>query len=407
VDVVINIEMFYTYKARDKHGQTVKGEVEAADPKGAIASLRESGVFVSVIKPKSHKKNFLTDLFKKTALKDRIIFTQQLGIMIRSGLSVVGALEALSEQTGNKTFAEDINQVISDVKGGMALSDAFAKHERSFDSIYVNTVRSGEKTGKLDEVLLRLTVQLEKDYDLNKKIRGAMVYPAFIMIALIAVMVLVLIFIIPQLKLIFDETGVPLPALTRAVIALSEFLQAYVLYVVIGAIGIYFGFRALVRTPSGRLIFDKFKLKIPVFGNLLIKTYMAKFSRTFAGLSAAGLPLLEIFKTTQDVVPNLVYQNAIANMAKKVESGEPISKVIRDYDLFPKMMAQLASVGEKSGSIDEVFDSMANFFDKEVENITSNLSTLLEPMLMVVMGGGVGLLIVSVLQPIYGLVNAI
>lgn len=399
--------MFYTYQARDKHGETVKGEIEASDPKGAISSLRESGVFVSSIKAKSKKQNFLSDLFSKTALKDRIIFTQQLGIMIRSGLSVVGALEALAEQTGNKTFAEDINQIISDVKGGMALSDAMSKHPRSFDSIYINTVKSGEKAGKLDEVLLRLTTQLEKDYSLNHKIKGAMVYPAFIMIALVAVMVLVLIYIIPQLKVIFDETGVPLPALTRGVIALSEFLQKNILYVLAGAIALFFGFRYVAKTPAGREVFDKIKLKIPVFGNLLVKTYMAKFSRTFAGLSAAGLPLLEIFKTTQDVVPNVIYQNEIANMAKKVEVGEPISKVIRDSKLFPKMMAQLAGVGEKSGSIDEVFDSMANFFDKEVDNITSNLSTLLEPMLMVIMGGGIGLLIVSVLQPIYGLVNAL
>ena len=399
--------MHFKYKARNSDGELIKGELEAADDTTATSVLREKGLYVSSISKVSESKLPQIPFLNKTSLKDKIIFTQQLGIMIKSGLSVVDALKALSTETTNKRFTEEITDVISDVKGGMPLSEAFSKHPRTFDPVYINTIRSGEKSGKLDDVLKRLSTQLEKDYVLSTKLRGAMVYPAFVLTALIIVMVLVMIVIIPQLTVIFEDVGVPLPILTRIVISLSKFMQKYILFIIIAVIGIAALLQYYGKTPTGRRLFDTIKLKIPVFGKLMKKSYMAKFTRTFAGLSAAGLPLLDIFKTSKEVINNSIYQEAIAEMEKKIELGESISNVIKNSPLFPGMVGQLASVGEKSGSIDLVFDSMANFFDKEVDNMTTNLSTLLEPILMVIMGIGIGLLIVSVLQPIYGLVNAL
>lgn len=399
--------MRFKYHARNTDGEVVNGKIEATDEASAILSLRENNLYVSKISLENERKGIGSLLIGKTGLKDRIIITQQMAVMIKSGLSVVDALDALKNEVSNKRFAKEIAEIISDVKGGAQLSDAMAKFPDSFSEVYVNTIKSGEKSGKLDSVLSGLAVQLEKDYDITSKLKGAMTYPIFVLVALVIVMVVVLIVIIPQLKSIFDEVDAPLPPLTRGVIALSEFLKNYIIWIVIGIALFYVALKYFGKTKEGRHLFDAMKLKIPIIGTLLKKTYMAKFTRTFAGLTAAGLPLLDIFQTSKNVVGNVLYEDEIEKMSKRVEVGEPISKVLKDSKLFPSMIGQLASVGEKSGSMDQVFESMANFFDKEVENITNNLSTLLEPVLMVIMGVGIGLIIVSVLQPIYGLVNVI
>ena len=399
--------MHFFYKARNNEGELVKGEVEAGDEAGAISSLRQNDLFVISINVKTENKLSGLVFWNKTPLKDKIVFTQQLGIMIKSGLSVVEALKALAGETSNKKFSTEINDVISDVKGGTPLSEAMDKYPTTFSVVYINTIRSGEKSGKLEEVLGRLATQLEKDYELTSKIRGALIYPAFILVALIAVAILVLVGIIPQLKVIFDEMDVPLPVTTRVIISLSMFLKNYLVYIIVGVIILIVVVQLWSKTASGRYFIDTVKLKIPVLGNLTKKSYMAKFCRTFAGLSASGLPLLDIFRTSKDVINNIIYQDAIEEMTKKVEVGEPVSKVIKDCRLFPAMVGQLASVGERSGSMDVVFTSLANFYDREVDDMAANLSRLLEPILMAVMGVGVGILIISVVQPIYGLVNVI
>ena len=319
--------MRFFYKARNNEGDLAKGEIEAGDEAGAISSLRQNDLFVISINVKTENKLSGLIFWNKTPLKDKIIFTQQLGIMIKSGLSVVEALKALAGETSNKKFATEINDVISDVKGGTPLSEAMAKHPTTFSIVYINTIRSGEQSGKLEEVLGRLATQLEKDYELTSKIRGALIYPAFILVALVAVAILVLIGVIPQLKIIFDEMDVPLPLTTRVIISLAMFLKSYIIYIIIGVIILVVAVQFWAKTHSGRYIIDTIKLKIPVLGNLTKKSYMAKFSRTFAGLSASGLPLLDIFRTSKDVINNVIYQDAIEEMTKKVEVGEPVSKL--------------------------------------------------------------------------------
>lgn len=399
--------MRFKYHARSTDGEKVKGEIESADEAGAISALRENKLFVSQISSENQKSSIFNFFTGKTSLKDRIILTQQLAVMIKSGISVIDAMDALKNEISNKKFAREIGEIINDVKGGTQLSDAMAKFPDSFSEVYVNTVKSGEKSGKLDSVLDGLTIQLEKDYEISSKLRGAMTYPIFVLVTLVVVMAVVLIVIIPQLKSIFDEVDAPLPALTRGVIALSEFLKNNIIWIVVGIFLIGIALRYFAKTQEGRRVFDYIKIRIPVIGTLLKKTYMAKFTRTFAGLTAAGLPLLDIFDTTKKVVGNVYYEDEIEKMARKVEVGQSVSRVLKESEIFPKMIGHLAAVGEKSGSMDKVFESLANFFDKEVENITNNLSTMLEPVLMVVMGIGIGLVIMSVLQPIYGLVNVL
>lgn len=398
--------MQFTYKAKNAKGAITKGVVEGNDSASASLALREQGLYITEIK--SFKKTGLSLAFnQKVQLKDKIIFTQQLAIMLKSGLSIIDALEALKEETTNKYFAGEIDKIILDTKGGLSFSQSLSKHPKIFDDIFVNMVKSGEESGKIELTLNRVAHQMQKDYELKRKIKGALAYPAFVLIALVAVLILVIVVIIPQLKLIFDDAGIPLPALTRAIIAVSFFLKSYGLYLlaflVISAIFV----NRFAKTASGRLAFDQMKLKIPVIGQLLKKTYISRFTRTFASLTASGLPLVEVFEVTSKVAGNVIYEKEIADMAEKIKSGHSISSTLKESEIIPKMVGQLSAVGEKSGNVDEVFDTLADFFDRDIDAMTSNLSTMLEPVLMVIMGVGIGLIIVSVLQPIYGLVNAI
>ncbi|MCL5410680.1 MAG: type II secretion system F family protein [Patescibacteria group bacterium] len=398
--------MQFIYKAKDNKGNASKGTIEADEASSASLSLREKGLYVTEIKSQSRERLPL-HFGKKVQIKDKIIFTQELGIMLKSGLSIIDALESLKEETTNRYFEGEISKIIFDTRGGAPFSKALSKHPDIFDDIYVNMVKSGEESGKIEVVLNRLAIQMQKDYELTRKIKGALAYPAFVMVALVGVLALVMIVIIPQLKLIFDDAGVPLPILTRVIIKMSFILKNYGIYILAVLIALVISVMQFNKTPSGRLTLDKLKMRIPVIGSLLKKTYVSRFTRTFAALTSSGLPLVEVFEVSSKVVGNVVYQEEIAKMAEKVKSGHSISSTLKASELMPKMIGQLSAVGEKSGNVDEVFDTLADFFDRDIDSMTANLSTMLEPVLMVVMGVGIGIIIVSVLQPIYGLVNAI
>lgn len=399
--------MQYQYTVKNSDGKELKGVIDAPSEKDAISLLKEKNFFITKIESKQEELSALKLFQKKISLKDKILFTKQLAIMIRSGLSILEALKSLSEESGEKDLNIVISKVIVNVEGGAPFSEALAKHPSVFNETYINMIRSGEKSGQLDLVLERLAAQQEKDYELVRKIKGALSYPVFVMIAMVVVICLVIVLVIPQLKVVFDDAGVSLPALTKGLIALSFFLKDYGIYVAILLLGAAFALYSWRKTEGGRFFFDKFIVNIPVFGMLIKKTYMARFTRTFSALTSSGLPLLEVFKSSGAVLGNVVYKKEIDLLSKKVENGESISSVFKKSKIFPSMIGQLAAVGEKSGKIDEVFENMADFYDKDVDNAASTLSTMLEPILMVVMGIGIGLVIISVLQPIYGLVNAI
>ena len=399
--------MLFAYKVKDKTGRTIKGTTEAHDIAEAGQSLRDQNLFTIDLRPANTNFNLANIFKKKVSIKDKIIFTKQLGVMTRSGLSLIEALEALEKECENENFAKQIKKMVSDIKGGAPLSKAMENHKDTFNDIYVNMIKSGEKSGKVEMVLDRLAAQLEKDYDLNRKIKGALSYPIFILLALVVVAVLVLTYIIPQLTLIFEDAGVELPAITRFIIALSASLKNYGVYYLLVIAVIVISVMQFKKTKAGISFYDGLITRIPVFGTLLKKTYMARFTRNFAALSSSGLPLIEVFKITADTIGNVHYKKEIDEMAYKVKSGKSISSSIKESELFPPMVGQLSSVGEKSGSVDEVFDTLADFYDKDIDNITSNFSALLEPVIMLVLGAGVGFLVIAVLQPIYGLVNAI
>jgi len=266
---------------------------------------------------------------------------------------------------------------------------------------------SGEKSGKLDDSLQRLAEQLQKDYDLISKIKTAVSYPIVIVIALVGVMALMLIFVVPKLKKIFDEMGVQLPLITRIILGLSNFAVHFWYIVIVVIAGLIIGIRYWSRTPAGGAAWDKFKIKMPIFGILTQKIYIARFARTTATLVASGLPMLEILATVKQVIGNRYYKPYFNLISQDVENGSTLSVALRKQKIFPVMIPQLISVGERSGKVDDILYQIADFYDKEVEASTASLASMIEPVLIIVIGAGIGVAIASVILPIYSLVNVI
>lgn len=405
--------MKYKYTARNPNGQSVGGVIDAPDEQTAAKILHNQKLFVVNLTkegggPLPSLPVAKTSIFSgRVGLKDKIIFTQQLAMMIRSGLPLVDAFVALQEQTENKYFAGAIGEIIQDVRGGKTLSASIRKYPNIFSKFYVAIVASGEKSGKLDEVMERLSQELQKDYDLISKIKAAVTYPILIIGALIGIVILMLIFVIPEVKKIFTDMGVELPLVTRIILGASDIMIKYWYIFLIVFIGLIVGMRFYAKTNTGGLLWDKFKLRIPLVGKLIKKIYMSRFCRTTGTLVASGLPILNIIDTTADIIGNRVYHDALKEISSEVESGMTFSEAIKSQKQFPAMIYHLINVGEKSGKLDYTLLSMADFFDREIETTTQNLTSLVEPILIIIVGGGVGLVVAAVIMPMYSLVNVI
>lgn len=395
----------FIYKAISRQNKKIRGIVKASSKIGA-RKLLEKQRFTIISITEQNKTGISFNFLKRVSIKDKIIFTGQLGIMIKSGLSVTDALESLADETQNKYFAESINDIKNQVESGTALSKALEAHPRIFSEIFVQVVKSGEITGALDGVLGKLGAQLQKDYDLVAKVKSAMIYPIIVITLLIGVMIIVVTYIIPKLKDVFTEAGTELPVSTKILLFISDSLIKYSWGFIIGLVIIIFIFRFLTSKGKGQIIWHTIKIKIPVFGPFSQKIIMARFTQIFSSLSGAAVPVLKIFETTESIVGNIVIRQDLKNIALDVKNGVPVSFAFRKSKHFPRMVSQLVSVGEKSGEMQSVFELLANFYEKDVDNMAKNLSSALEPIIMIVMGLGVGFILISVLQPIYGLVGA-
>ncbi|HLB95551.1 MAG TPA: type II secretion system F family protein [Patescibacteria group bacterium] len=406
--------MQFTYSAKTKAGKPQTGAVEAQNEAAAAKVLQEQGFYVLDLKKEgkgllktSGSKMTIPFLGGRVNLKDKIVFTKQLAMMIRSGLPMIDAFSTLQDQTENKYFSRLIREIGEEVRGGRPLSKTLEKYPNIFPKLYISIVSAGEKSGKLDEVLERLADELEKEYELISKIKAAVTYPILIIVALVGIVILMLLFVIPEIKKIFTDMGVELPLITRIVLGASDLLRNFWYIFLILFLGSVFGLRFMAKTEKGGLFWDNFKIRLPLIGKLIRKIYMTRFCRTAGTLVASGLPILEIIDTSKEVLGNRVYRNALGNVGEKVESGRTFSDALKDEKAFPPMIYHLISVGEKSGKLDEILLSMAEFFDREVETTTNNLATLVEPILIIIVGAGVGLVVASVIMPIYSLVNAI
>ncbi len=398
----------YKYRARDNNGQTIKGKIDAKSIGQARKILRSRKLIIFSVEEGS--KLFNSDLFgegsTKLKLREKIILTEQLAVMVKSGLSVSDAIKSINSESTKKPISKMLNDLASEVEGGAPLSEALSKYPKAFDSVYIQMVRAGEKSGNLDKILARITKQLQKDAEIKGKVRSALMYPAIISILMVLVIAVIVIVVIPRLKTVFDDAGIDLPMSTRMLIKLSDFTVKYwlwlILFIIFGFIAFHFG----LKVKKIKLLWDKIKMRVPVFGTLLKHVYLARFSLGFSSLLSSGLPILEIFSTTKKLVGNDAIEEELGHIEKKVENGMPIASALRESKYFPNMVAQLTQVGEKSGTLDQSFKVIANFYEQEVDNTTRNLSAALEPIIMVVLGIAIALLLVSVLQPMYGLVDA-
>lgn len=394
----------FIYKAISSQNKKIRGIVKASSEFGA-RKLLEKQRFTIISIMEQNKIGISFNFLKRVSIKDKIIFTEQLGIMIKSGLSVTDALESLADETQNKYFADAINDIKSQVESGTALSKALEAHPRIFPEVFIQVIKSGEVTGALDGVLSKLGTQLQKDYDLVAKVKSAMIYPIIVITLLIGVMIIVVTYIIPKLKDVFTEAGTELPISTKILLFISDSLIKYSWGFIIGLVIIIFIFRFLTSKGKGQIIWHTIKIKIPVFGPFSQKIILARFTQIFSSLSGAAVPVLKIFETTENIVGNVVIRQDLKNIALDVKNGIPVSFAFRKSKHFPRMVSQLVSVGEKSGEMQSVFELLANFYEKDVDNMAKNLSSALEPIIMIVMGLGVGFILISVLQPIYGLVG--
>lgn len=394
----------FKYKALDKNRESKEGLVEAVSQDEAATILQDKGFAVVSIKETSDISRQLDLPFLgRIKIKDVAVFSRQFALMMSANIAMVQGLTILSEQTANPKFKTIISEMADEVDGGSKLSDALAKRPKVFSQFFISVVKSGETSGKLDEVLNYLADEIEKDYDMMSKIRGAMIYPAFILCGLITVGIIMMVFVVPKLTAIFTESGVELPLSTRMLIGTSEFLISYWWLIIIVIISLAAGFKFYISRPAGREQFDFIKLKLPIIGKLVQRICLVRFTRSLHTLIIGGVTISNSLEIAADVVGNKVYYNLIQETIKEVEDGNSISHVFSQSNEVPKMVSQMMSVGEKTGKIDIILDRLTNFYSREVDNVIANLMSIMEPVIMVIMGIGVGILVASIIMPMYSL----
>lgn len=394
----------FKYKALDIYRKTKEGLVEAANEGLAAEALEEKGYsVVSLEETSGFKAGGNLAIFNRIKIKDLVIFSRQFSVLISANVAMVQSLKVTVEQTENPRLKKMIAEIASEVDGGVKLSDALAKRPDIFSNFFTSVVRSGETSGKLEEVLVYLADEMEKDYDMTSKIKGAMIYPAFIIGGLAVVGTIMMVFVIPKLTDVMAESGAELPLATRMLIGVSNLLRSYwwLIIILIGAITAFI--RTLVKTPQGKRYLDIIQLRLPVFGKLFQKIYLVRFTRSLNTLIVGGVGIADSLKITAEVVSNSVYQDMIKETIKEVEDGNSISSVFVNSKVIPKMVSQMMSIGEKTGKLDIVLERVTDFYAKEVSNTVANLMTLMEPLIMVVIGIGVGIMVAAVIMPMYNM----
>ncbi len=397
---------FFDYIALNDQCEELDGVVDAVNSDVALDTLTDQGLLVLSLRPRGEKKGLTTEitLFQRVKVKDIVIFSRQLAVMVSATLPVVQALRILVNQTDSIALKIVVSEVADAVDGGARLSEALGKHPKVFSNFYVSMVCSGETAGKLDEVLNYLADQLEKDYDLISKTRGAMIYPAFILFGLLVVGFVMMVFVVPKLTAILQEQGGELPFTTQLLITTSGFMSTYWWAFIIGIIGLIVGLRLYRKNEAGRKQTDYFILRLPLFGPLIFqKIYLVRFTRSLATLITGGVTLTEALKITKDVVGNEVYRDVIQKTIHEVEDGNSIATIFMNSEVVPHMVAQMISVGEQTGRLDTILVRLSDFYTREVDNAVANLVTLIEPLILMLMGVAVGVMVAAILLPLYNL----
>jgi type IV pilus assembly protein PilC len=401
----------YSYTARDKSGAIKKGDVFATDQPAAAASLIDKGLTPILIKSSSKKGSGFglgkLPFGNRVKLTDKVIFSRQFATMINAGVPITQSLSILQTQTTSKHFKEALGDAAKRVEGGSTLSAALAEHPDIFSDIYVNMVKAGEAGGLLDQVLERLAMQQEKDAEIVGKVRGAMIYPGIITTVTIGAFIFLMTVIVPKLAVIFEGLGSELPWYTKLMLTISHTLTSYGIYIVGGLAVAGIVFVRFIHTPKGKRFIDTLMVRLPIIGPIIIKVNVARFARTFGSLMASGISILEALNSTATALGNTVFQDALHEVAKEVKAGKSVSEPLKHMAIFPPIVSQMIAVGEETGQLDEVTVKLAGFYEKEVDSIVAGITSIIEPILMIVLGSMVGFIVISVFGPLSSLSTSV
>jgi type IV pilus assembly protein PilC len=396
----------FVYTGRTRGGQTITGEMDAPNREAVVAKLRTQQVIATNVRGKPRDIT-IPGFGGGVDEKAIVVFTRQFATMIDAGLPLVQCLEILAAQQDNKVFKKALTEIRQSVEGGLTFAAALKQHPKIFSSLYANMVEAGEAGGILDTILNRLAVYMEKAMALKKKVKSAMIYPSTIVTVAVVVVVFLLIFVIPTFKAMFAGFGAALPLPTQVVLEMSRLMIAY-WYIVLGIpVGLLVGLRLWYKTPSGRLSIDAFLLKTPVFGILIRKVAVAKFTRTLGTLISSGVAILDGLEITARTAGNKVVEGAILRTRTSISEGKTIADPLKASGVFPPMVVQMIAVGEQTGALDAMLSKIADFYDEEVDSAVTNLTSLMEPMIMVFLGVVIGGVVIAMYMPIFKLVSVV
>lgn len=394
----------YNYKAMDKNGKAKKGSIEAINLDKAKEKLKSEGLIVQDIKEQGAGKK---GGGKKVKDKDLAVFCKQFSAVLNAGVSIISALEMMSEQLENKTLKRALQEAQSYVQKGGTLADAFKLNPKVFPPIMINMTAAGEMSGNLEICFDRLTTHFETANALHSKVKGAVTYPIVILIVVVAVVAVLLVGVIPQFSQMFDDLGSELPAATQMLVNLSNFLQHkwYILVIIVAAI--VFGLKAFGKTEPGSLMYAKIGIKFPLFGNLTIKSAAATFSRTMATLMASGISLIDAVEQVAKMINNRIIREALLDAKTQIAKGVPLSKPLRNCGIFPPMLPQMTKIGEETGNIEDMMDKVADYYEMEVNDATDALTAAMEPLIIVIMGVVVGGIVMAIYSPMLSMYDAV
>lgn len=401
--------MLFNYKALDQQGQEVEGSIDAVNVDIAISSVQRRGLVITTINQSTESAGLSRRIsfFDRVSNKDVVILSRQIATLFTAQVSALRVFNLLAAETENRVLGAKITEVADDIQGGATISSALARHPKVFSSFYVNMVRAGEESGKLDQTFLYLADYLDRSYAVSSKAKNALIYPAFVIATFIAVMVLMLTLVIPKISTIITEAGQEIPLYTRVVIGISNFFVDYgwLLLIAVGVVG-YFVWRSR-QGESGSLAFDEARLSIPYIGALYKKLYLSRIADNMNTLLISGVPMIKALELTADVVDSKVYEKVLRGSMDLVRGGRPLSEALSTYPEIPGMMVQMAKIGEETGELGSILDTLAKFYQREVVNAVDTLVDLIEPVMIVSLGLGVAFLLASVLIPIYNISSSI
>lgn len=395
----------FIYKAKNSRGRSIQGVVEAANEEAVANLLSDKELSIIKIEKKDAVglDRYRLSLFKKVKSKELVVFFRQFSVMIQANLPILKSMRILIKQTENKKLKDAIVGITSEIEGGSRLSDAMANYPDIFSNFFVNLIKSGETSGRLAEVMEYIAEQQEKDYELQSKIKGVMIYPVFILTGLIIVAFVVMTFVIPQITGILSDSGVTLPWTTKLLIGTSSVFQNWWWQIIVAAILLAVVFAAAIKSPRGKAVVDRLKLKIPVFGNIFKDIYVVRFTRSFHTLLKGGVPIAKALEVVKEVVGNRVFEDILADTIRQVDEGNSIVDSLVDKKEMPVMVAQMISVGEESGGLEGVLEELSKFYSREIDNYVRNLSSLIEPIIMVLLGVAVAIFVAAVIMPMWQL----